>query len=152
MAKNQIHCIRCLSVLMFPRIVVQLESGLKPECVFYVLPFHTIHLLLQLHGSVQNQNSLTKPCDHHDCSCDTSLVVDSNGLGGEVSCLFGQSMKSKSQKNKLSSTTCARLCGEVLLVKESLAEPEINNFHFRAKRRKLQLQRFLCWLECWIQI
>lgn len=131
MEKNPRHCVTRPDVFKFPWIVVRPESVLKPGGVFYVVPFHTIHRLLQFHGAVQNQQSLwqcksAKPRDHHDCTCVTSLV-DSYGSGGEGSCLFRQSMKSKSQKNKLRSTNYGRFCGEGFPLMESPSE--LTHFH-----------------------
>ncbi|KAF2307368.1 hypothetical protein P3X46_005628 [Hevea brasiliensis] len=47
MKKNPRHCVTRPDVFRFPWIVVRPESLLKPGGVFYIVPFHTIHRLLQ---------------------------------------------------------------------------------------------------------
>ncbi|KDP23310.1 hypothetical protein JCGZ_23143 [Jatropha curcas] len=47
MKKNPRHCVTRPDVFKFPWIVVRPESVLKPGAVFYIVPFHTIHILLK---------------------------------------------------------------------------------------------------------
>lgn len=54
MKKNPRHCVTRPDVFKFPWIVVRPESVLKPGGVFYIVPFHTIHRLLQ-RNRYQNQ-------------------------------------------------------------------------------------------------
>lgn len=50
MKRNPRHCVTRPDVFKFPWIVVRPESILKPGRVFYVVPYHTIRLLLQSKG------------------------------------------------------------------------------------------------------
>ncbi|CAH1435666.1 unnamed protein product [Lactuca virosa] len=50
MAKHPRHCVTRPDVFKFPYIVVKPESILKPGRVFFIVPYHTIHRLLQSKG------------------------------------------------------------------------------------------------------
>ncbi|KAJ8645862.1 hypothetical protein MRB53_007610 [Persea americana] len=49
--KNPRHCVTRPDVFKFPWIVVSPDSILEPGNVFYIVPNHTIHRLLQTHDS-----------------------------------------------------------------------------------------------------
>lgn len=65
--KNPRHCVTRPDVFRFPWIVVRPDSVLNPGRVFFVVPYHTIHRLLQSKGSQDQSYSLPKgdPPDHN---------------------------------------------------------------------------------------
>lgn len=61
MLKNPRHCVTRPDVFKFPWIVVRPESILEPGNVFFIVPNHTIHSLLQAYeSSVENPKNSTR--------------------------------------------------------------------------------------------